>query len=738
MSSIIHFINEIEKVTYNIPYQVTVTFLTFLIIGVSAGVFIFNDTLKKSAFRDSYMWYFMIILANLISIILIITFYNYKSREIGDDGRLGRKGEKGKRGESLNCGYCDYTLFFQRTKRTNTLCKLTNQPDETVLELTKGKYMDFIEGDDVDYSDFLQDMLLGEGLIIDNVHTTHQEFAKLVGQIMFQKEYILQLFIYYTNKQLNNITTHIVGKISRPYPIPGHLLLGDTVSGSKGAVKLNAFLVASSGTQESMYPIKYNRLITFKAFDDETQSTKQYSIWQPIGQEVNGIDNMGDPVKHKYYAIGDICTEGTQEPDRSMTATLHEKCLDPISEDLLSLVTIYYDTESFHVGIDDGPSDLVRDFKINKPATTIEMCSLWKTPLNTFITNYIGSNFNFINNTVAYNLINGNPNKIDEFGNIEMKYKRQIISRLKEVHINKLQKVFILVNHYSYKYLNDLRYYLYRVDSAYDTTETSTNKKDKKNAPKKSDKNFDYSIDGAAAAADSATTVGELLDFIEAAEEKMEEDNKTRLRRINKNPDKPHPPTKKIPQYLKNVVKKVKNGLYQIDSKIDSIDTLNDLVNDLFTSGINERIAIDNEGIAIGGQLLSFAQEILLYVCKIIQPPSRPVFTIKEKCIGPTKIDKGKLNLTSRVEKVVGEYKKLIGQYKRDPTKYCSNWQSVIKFQDMTFNKIGQHVGHIDNYMEKIDRMELEEFTKGRLEVIIEEYEKLNNYIKGNCLAKKI
>ncbi len=593
--------------------------------------------------------------------------------------------------------------------------------------------MDFIEGDDVDYSDFLQDMLLGKGLIIDNVHTTHQEFAKLVGQIMYQKEYILQLFVYYINKQLNNITTHTVGQIYRPYPIPGYLLLGDVVTGTKDNIKLNAFLVASSGTQESMYPIKYNRLITFKAFDNESRATKQYSIWQPIGQEVNGIDNMGNPAKHKYYSIGDICTEGTQEPDRSMTATVHENCLDPISEDLLGLVTIYYDTESFQMSLDDSPNELVRDFKIEKPAVTIEMCSLWRTPLNTFVTNYINSSFNFVNNTVAYNLIDGNPNKIDEFGNIEMKYKRQVISRLKEVHINKLQKVFILVNHYSYKYLSDLRYYLYRADSGYDKTDTSTNEKDKKDTPKTKGKNYDYTIDGAAAVADKATTIGELLDFIKEAEEKMEADNKTRLRRINKNPDKPHPPAKKIPGYLTNVVKKVKSGIYQMDSKIDSIETLYDLVNDLFISGINERIAIDNEGMAMGGQLLSFAQEILLYVCKIIQPPSRPVFTIREKCIGPTKIDKGKLNLTSKVEKVIGEYKKLIGQYKRDPTKYCSNWQSVIKFQDVTFNKIGQHVGHIDNYMEKIDRMELEEFTKGRLEAIVEEYTKLNNYIKGDC-----
>jgi len=482
-----------------------------------------------------------------------------------------------------------------------------------------------------------------------------------------------------------------------------------------------------------MYPIKYDRLITFKSFDNETQKTKQYSIWRGIGQEVNGLDNIGNHVKHKYYSIGDICTEGTQEPDRSMTATIHENCLESISEDLLSLVTIYYDTDSFDVNLDNNISDQAQDFKIEKPATTIEMCSLWKTPLNTFVTNYINSGYNFVNNTVAYNLIDGNPNKIDEFGNIELKFKRQIISRLKEVHINKIQKVFILVNHYSHKYLNDLRYYLYRADSAYEKVDTSTKRKDIKNKPEINNKNIDYSIDGASAAADKATTVKHLLEFIETYKEKMEEDNIIRARRINKNPDKPHPPMKKLPQYLINVVKKVKNGLYQIDSKIDSIETLNDLVNELFTSGINERIAIDNEGIAMGGQILSFSQEIVLYICKIIQPPSRPVFTIKDKCIGPTKIDKDKLNLTSKIERVMGEYNKLINQYKRDPTKYCSNWESVIKFQDMTFNKIGQHVGHIDNYMEKIDKMDLEEFTKGRLEVIIEEYEKLNNYIKGNC-----
>ena len=747
-STISNFITSIGEVGYEIPYYYKAAFLTILIVIVSAIIYIFNDMFKKGAFRDTYVWYYVVIIVNLINILLIVTYYNIKKDERGPIGLPGKKGAKGDRGKFLNCGYCDYTLFFQKTKRYNTICKLTNNPSSTVLEITKGKFKDLIEGNNVSYSTFLGDLLLKSKIEEDKIRTAHFEYATLISNIMFQKELILQLYTYYLNKEVNFITNNYVGKIMRPYSISGYMLLGDTITGAHENFKLNSFIVAPAGTSESMYPVRYKRLISFNSYDPDENRNKQFTIWRGVGQEVSGVDKLGKDKTFHYHPIGDICTEGSSEPDRSALATIHENCLELADENSLNMVAIYFDQSSVNFSASsESPAsgdynNITRDFTIDKPSVNIELCSLWRTPLNTFVTNYINSEFKFENNSIAYNLIGGKKSKLDAYRNVTMEAKREIISRLKNIKVNKLQIIFILVNHYSHAYMNELRYYLYRVDSGYSSESGTTSGKGESVKSKemrakvkklKEEKQVDFTIDGASAKADSAQNIGEILKFIEDTEEENKNYNKQRSVRIYKNPDKPHEPRKIIPTYLTNVVKKVKNGLLQIDSKIDSIETLYDLVRELFDGGLNFRVAVDNEGVAMGGELINFAQEILLYICKIVQPPDVEIYNIKSECVGTNKIDKEKRTLTTRVERTITEHKKLMNEYKTNPDKYCSNWKSIIQYQDLSFNKLGQHFSHIKNYAEKIERMELEEFTKSRLKLIAEEYEKLNKYIKGNC-----
>lgn len=755
-STISNFITSIGEVGYELPYYVKMAFILFLIILATSALYVFNDMFKKGAFRDSYLWYYLVIIFNLFNILLIVGYYNYHKDKPGEKGKPGKIGKKGERGKYMNCAYCDYTLFFQKTKRYNSIANLKNNPSNTVLEITKGKFKDLIEGDNVNYGDFLMDIIMGGNIIEDKIRRVDLEYARLIKQIMYQKELILQLYIFYINKNVNFIKNNNVGTIMRPYSISGYLLLGDSIKGGFEDFKLNSFLVAPAGTSESLYPIRYKKLATFNSFDSESNSNKQFSIWRAVGQEINGLDELGNKKKFKYHPIGDICVPGTTEPDRNILATINEKCLEPVKEENLSLITIYYDQSSFTISNSNSPNsnpsgnnpsynNLTRDFTIDAPTISIEMFSLWRTPLNTFTTNYINDEFKFTNNSIAYNLIGGNPTKIDEFNNVTMKAKRNIINRLKNIKINKLQTIFILINHYSYKYLNELKYYFYRVDSNYQSqSNTSSGNEGSANAKMrrqinelKKEKNIDYSLQGAAQAADNATTIKQLLDFYEQAKEDVEEFNKLRASRLYKEPNKPVGPKKIIPSYLINVVKKVKSGLFQIDSKIDEISNLNDLVNDLFEGGVNYRIAIDNEGIAMGGHLLNFSQEILLYICKIIMPPDIGAYNIKEECIGVGKIDKERRNLTLQVEKVFNENKKLLSEFKSNPTEYCTSWESVMNYQDLCLNKIGKHVGHIENYYTKIENMELEEFTKSRLKIIIEEYEKLNNYIQANCSKEK-
>lgn len=745
MSSLIHFITEIGKVDYEIPYYVKSGAIVVLIILVTSCVFIFNDMFKKGVFRESYIWYYLVILFNLVNIFLIVTYYNYKKNQRGDIGSVGKVGNKGKRGKFLNCGYCKYTLFFLKNKRYETICSIKKGLSSNTKELVSNKYINLIESNTVNYNDFLIDVLIGEGIIEDKIKSKHLEYSRLISSIMFNKELILEVFCHYLNVEINNLRSNILGQIIRPINKSGYLILGDTSQNSNMDLKLNSFLVASSGTSETLYPIKFNKLVTFNSYNQKLNKYEPFTIWRGIGQSINGIDEKGNNVVHKYHSLGDICSYGTEEPDRDFLATIHQNCLEPVDDNDLKMMFIHFDVSSLDINVnynsDSTPSydELTREYKIMQPSVSIEMFSIWRTPLNTFITNYINNEHNFINNTIAYNIVGDRPEKIDEFGNVKLKYKKDITRRLKLIKLNKLQKIFILVNHYSYKYLNELKYYLYRADSSNrESTSTKQNNKSGKDRildkkQKNSNIYVDYTIEGASQIADNSVNIKQLMDFIEEKQDEYEIYNMERARTMYNQPGKPSNPMKKIPKYLLNVYNKVKNGLYQIETKLETINNLYDLLEDIFPNNINQRIAVNQEGIAEGGEYLNFAQEILLYICKIVNPPSKKCYMVKEECLGHTKIDKDKRNLMMKVETAINEYKMLMNDYKKNPNRYCNSWESIIKYQDLTFNKLGQHLGHIDNYLDKIESLELDEFTKSRLEVILEQYTKLNNYIKINC-----
>lgn len=748
MSSLIHFITEIGKSEFEIPYYVKSIAIISIIVVATITVIVFNDMFKTGTFRESYLWYYFIILFNLINILLIYTYYNYKNNQSGQVGDVGKVGKKGKRGKFKNCGYCKNTLFFQKTKKYNNVCSLLNRYSDNITRLSSKEFRSLTTSDSVDYSDFLIDILLGDGIIEEKINPIHLNYSRLIESIMFQKELIIELFIYYINFNYNNIRSNLFGDIKRPYGPSRYMVIGDSVSKGGDDFALNSFLVATSGTSETLYPIKYNRLVSFNAYDTESGKLKRYTLWRAQGQEINGIDNMGDPKTFKYYAVGDICMEGEEEPDRNTVATINDDCLEIIDDGLLNMLFIYLDSSSISLNISGGLSsnysDLTREFKIDKPSTQIEMFSLWRTPLNTIMVHSINSDYQFTNNTVAFNIVGGRSDKIDEYNNVKNIYKKDIIKRLREIRLNSLQKIFIIVNHYAYIYLNELRYYLYRADSTYNSSRTSTSdvgktdkdKKINKEIEQNKRKSIDYAVEGAANIANSANSIKEILDFIDRKEDENEEFNVSRARNLYKKPNEPQPPIRKIPPYLKRVYKKVKNGLLSIESKIDNITNLYELLNDIFPNKLEQRIAVDTNGVAEGGELLNFAQEILLYICKIVNPPDTPSYMIKSDCLGIETVDKEKQKLIKNIEKLVTDYKNMMNDYKVNPDRFCTSWEAVIKFQDLTFNKLGQHLGHIENYVEKIERLELDDFTKSRLEIIQKEYQNLNNYIIGNCSLK--
>ena len=715
-NGISYFFEDISKINFKIPYQLTITFIILVVILITGGVYIFSDSLSNTIFRNNYMWYYIITLINLINIMFITFYYHTKKQKlIGDKGITGKSGMKGRRGKFLNCNYCKTNLFVQKTNRYGTICTIYNTAynkefgDLQVEDLSSLFYDEML-----DFSSFANDLLrnkpLNQLLVSDSALVGLKNLYKNILNLQLA----IYVYTYFMSKTIGK-STDTIGSFIRAKQMPGYMLLGDSINGGIENFKLNSFMISSTGDSNIVYPDNYEKLVTFDAYEPESEELVSYSIWRSETKEITTSDALGNPIKKSFHSLGDICYYGNNRPPKEQLVNIESRCLKPVKDEDLKMIFLHLgnNTRISNVSTKTNRySDYTKEFKIDikNSSTYIEFFSVWRTPLNTFITNYNDPNDYLVNNTIAYNIINGRNDKINKYGNVSFKAKKEIINRMKKVPLNHLQVAIILINHYNSIHLTELKYYLTKSDNE---------------------------IPGAAEMADKVTRVGEVFNYIEAKQEEFDEANLNRMRTMQTdgkiNPEVAQIKEKEIPKNLIDKYTEAKNKIYNMDSKIDNITTLYDLFMEVFPNGLDERIALDNQGIAEGGEIITSIQELVIKICKVIFPPKKIAYMIKDDCLGFASIDSKKRTLTVDLEKQIRIYNKYMKLYKKDPTKYCNNWEAVTKFQDRTYNIIGQYVGHIDNYIDKIERLELEEFTKSRIEKIIESYIELNKFIAENC-----
>ena len=96
------FFTEIGKVNYNIHYYTKIGFI-ILTLGILSLIFyMYQDTLDKSVFRDSYVWFYFIAFINFINIVAMYYFYHSRLEVRGLAGPPGQTGDKGDRGKFKN------------------------------------------------------------------------------------------------------------------------------------------------------------------------------------------------------------------------------------------------------------------------------------------------------------------------------------------------------------------------------------------------------------------------------------------------------------------------------------------------------------------------------------------------------------------------------------------------------------------------------------------------------------
>jgi hypothetical protein len=187
---------------------------------------------------------------------------------------------------------------------------------------------------------------------------------------------------------------------------------------------------------------------------------------------------------------------------------------------------------------------------------------------------------------------------------------------------------------------------------------------------------------------------------------------------------------KYLPKMVTQIYDNINNKLATLPVQIENSSTLLDVVNYVLPNGLQGRVAVDSEGIAEGGLFLNYIQEMIIRLCKIIFPPNRTTYMIKDECLGPFAKDNEKEELIKDLSNVRNKYNKLIDNITKDYNKYQSQIPTIKIYEDASMKKMGMLCGNIPDYLQKIQSMNMDEFTISRIKGLINIYNETNDYLE--------
>ena len=714
------FVDSISSFKINIPLSVQITILVIIIILLSVGAYFMRDFFDISYMRNGMTWFVFIAILNLSTMLVIFIYYDkkfiYYNKKlvayIGGQGQVGKKGKMGKKGKSVTCSDCKNNLYLQSVRKNSIICVLSIFTNDFKAITNNLNFFQKIinKGNSISYDSFVNGIILGKSIESKNVESVNK-FTSLMtpSSITFQLVQII-------NDTITKASHDTYGTFRTPFGKIGSLSIGDNVYGGLENFILNSFMVNG----DIMYPSQYNKLVTFTSYNDVTKDTDTYTLWRPIGQ-TNIQDNSGFRgaiETFNYLALGDICRSGTKKPQINEIATIKETCLEPIQSKDLHMVFLYigalnFADESNTIDYTQTDTYLIE----NKVANDIQMFSVWRTPLNTFITN---SNFQntFVNNSFVYNMYNisdTNTDALNDIGAISTDYKNRASNLLQSIPIPKILSAAIICKHYMIELRKELIYYFNRYQRKVPEFK-STNP--------------------------VTASFGDVMNIINNTNTAYEKYNQTLVKdasiaisitkpngaKSNKYTTYDETKERHVPPQLLNAYNTINDKLLTISVEIENTDNLLDIVNIIFETGIEARIAIDADGIAEGGILINEIQQTILTIAKMLLPPTQQTYMIKDECLGIFAVNKDKEQAIKDLNTQINTYNEFVDEFDSKTDKYKLVTPNINQYKNLMYSQIGQVCGHIVNFQQKINDMNLEEFTESRIKQLITIYTQINLY----------
>lgn len=705
MDTLTAFVNDISAFEIKLPLWFQAGIILILIAALVIGGYFLRDTFDVSALRSGYVWFIAIAVINFITIFLIFTYYgNTAGNYPSPPGVRGKKGKRGKVGSSISCSYeCNTNIYLQSVRKSDTVCRLDVYDSNFKTLYAAYSYFQAIldEGNEIDYTGLINNIILGNAI---KPNSTLNQTAIANFKTLMTSPAIAWYLIKVINTDITAASENTYGTFRAPISKVGYLTLGDSVYGGAETFALNSFVVSG----DIMYPQGYTKLTTLQGFNSKTGTVNTFTIWRQKAQTVSTPGYKGTIQQNSYLPLGDVIFFGTSAPPVNNYAMIKDTCLDHVPINDLKMVFIYvgslgFDNDANNILYKETNSYLVEHQIVDK----IEIFSVWRTPMNTFICNFNSQN-DLVNNTVYYNLLGGLNDALNEYGNISSTYKAWVNNRLSSITIPSILIAMIYTRHYQLEATRELIYYVNKYQSQ---------------VPEFKNRIID------------TMDIAGLMNLINNTNQAYNKYNQNLMKEtsISLRATKPlvydSKKEKHLPSMILNTYNNIQAELDTIPVKVENSNTLLDVINIVIPNGLEGRVAVNSDGIAQGGTLLNDIQETLVRMCRILMPPSTPAYTIKDECLGTFGIDREKDNAIKELTSEKEQYNKYIDTIQTHMEKYQSQLEIIRGYEDLAQRKMGELCGHIPNYMEKIHNMDMTEITTSRVKGLIGIYREVNGYL---------
>ena len=762
LQQITDFINAIISFSFTVPLWLQITFIVIVIIALSIGSYFVSDLFDTTYMRSGVVWFVFVAVLNLATILAVFIYYSTKMRDINSNisdakpGPVGKKGRKGKKGKYLSCSYCAKDLFIQKTNTSDVMCELSTY-SESFTSINKNiQYFQNIldNGNTINYTGFVNGILLGKTVNNSNV-STMANFTALMTSTSISWQ-----LMKVVNNRITKASDASYGTFRTANVPEGYYPLGDSVYGGIESFELNSFSVNG----DVLHPPDYIKIVTFTSFNanlsqGDTNAYDTYTIWRPVAptvipkflannQKISEAKTESLRAPITYFPLGDICRNGTKKPNINEVITISSKCLktvDSFSELTLVFINfgqLTFSDESAKLDYTKTNTYLIQ----NKTPNKIEIFSVWRTPMNTFITNCNGNNIGspnsnqpisnpIVNDSFLFNMYNNASYAVDGYGNIGDEYKILASDYLKSIKLPKLLVACILCKHYEIELYKEMIYYLnyyqkkkneHGVDY-FPPNLTSIDISGISKMPNTTKYSiFDTSSNTTVT---SSSKFGYVMNIIDVAIKENDAFNDDLVRNASISLSSPDPivydetQEAHLPKTLMDRYDNIINRVLTIPNEINNTNNLLDIVNIIFDNGIEARIAVNSTGLAEGGSLLNEVQETVLILCKMIMPPTQDAYIISDDCLGTFSLDRNKETAISALTLVMNKYNKLCDEINTNPVKYKKIMTSFNQFNYFLEYEVGIICSHIDDNWNKLIKMKLEEFTTSRIKEITKMYE---------------